>query len=109
MSRLTGSPGGLGNGGSNTPRSHAPASRLSFTSAYSGTLHLYAIDWDSTTRRQSITVDDGSGPRTATLGSDFSQGAWIHIPISVASGGTLTITVNRTAGANAVLSGLFLG
>ena len=43
------------------------------------------------------------------MGSDFSQGAWIHIPISVASGGTLTITVNRTAGANAVLSGLFLG
>jgi hypothetical protein len=30
-------------------------------------------------------------------------------PISVASGGTVTITVQATAGSNAVLSGIFLG
>src|ERR1019366_6239994 len=42
------------------------------TTAYSGNLHLYAVDWDSTARRE-------------------------------------TITVNDEAGANAVLSGIFLG
>ena len=83
---------------------------LSFPAAYSGTLRLYAIDWDSTTRRELLTVDDGSGPRTANLSSDFSQGAWITVPISIGStGGTVSITVDRNAGANAVLSGLFLG
>jgi hypothetical protein len=40
--------------------------------------------------------------------TDFSPGAWMSFPVSVASGGTVTITVNRTAGPNAVLSGIFL-
>ena len=81
----------------------------SFPSAYTGTLHLYAIDWDSTDRRESITVNDGSGPHTVNITSDFSQGrAWTSFPVTVAAGGTVTITVTRTAGLNAVLSGLFL-
>jgi hypothetical protein len=33
----------------------------------------------------------------------------MSFPISVAAGGTVTITVDRTAGVNAVLSGIFLG
>jgi hypothetical protein len=77
---------------------------LSFANAYSGNLHLYAVDWDSTARRESITV----GGQTASLSSDFSQGAWVTFPISVAAGGMVTITVNPTAGDNAVLSGIFL-
>ena len=40
---------------------------LTFSTSYSGTLHLYAMDWDTTNRRETITVDDGSGPRTANL------------------------------------------
>ncbi len=43
------------------------------------------------------------------LGSDFSQGAWVGFPVTVAAGGTVSITVTRLAGGNAVLSGLFLG
>ena len=78
--------------------------QLSFSAAYTGNLELYAVDWDSTARRESITV----GGQTASLSSDFSQGAWVTFPISVAAGGTVTITVNPTAGANAVLSGIFL-
>ena len=81
---------------------------LTFSSAYNGTLHLYAVDWDSTARRESVTVNDGSGPHSVNIVTDFSQGAWMSFPVSVASGGTVTITVNRTAGANAVLSGIFL-
>jgi hypothetical protein len=83
--------------------------QLSFNTAYSGNLHLYAVDWDSTSRRETITVNDGSGPRTVSLNSEFSHGAWVSFPISVAANGTVTITVARIAGANAVLSGVFLG
>jgi len=82
---------------------------LTFASAYSGTLHLYALDWNSTARRQTVVVNDGSGPITINLTSSFANGAWLHVPISVGGGGTVTITVDRVAGANAVLSGLFLG
>jgi hypothetical protein len=81
---------------------------LNFASAYTGVLHLYAVDWDSTARRETITVDDGSGPQTATISTDFSQGAWTSFPITVSSGRSVTITVSMNAGGNAVLSGLFL-
>jgi hypothetical protein len=83
--------------------------RLTFATAYTGSLHLYALDWDSLGRRETITVNDGSGDRTANISSDFSQGAWVNVPINVAAGGTVTVTVTRTAGLNAVLSGIFLG
>lgn len=80
--------------------------KLNFSAAYSGNLHLYAIDWDSTARRETITVNG----QTAELSSSFHEGAWVSFPIDVAApGGTLTITVDRTAGTNAVLSGIFLG
>src|SRR4029077_15730251 len=82
---------------------------LSFPSAYTGTLHLYALDWEGAGRRETITVNDGSGPQAANITTDFSQGAWVNLPISVAAGGTVTITVTRTAGPNAVLGGIFLG
>jgi 6-phosphogluconolactonase (cycloisomerase 2 family) len=78
---------------------------LKFTTAYTGNLRLYALDWDSTARRETITVNG----QTATLSSSFNQGAWITFPISVAAGETVTIVVDRTAGANAVISGIFLG
>jgi len=79
--------------------------KLSFNEAYAGNLHLYALDWDSEGRREIISINGQS----AVLSSDFSQGAWVSFPISVAAGGTVTITVTRLAGGNAVLSGLFLG
>jgi len=78
---------------------------LKFKSAYTGDLRLYALDWDSTARRELISVDG----QTADLSSSFNQGAWVTFPISVAAGETVSITVTREAGANAVLSGLFLG
>jgi hypothetical protein len=80
---------------------------LSFTSAFSGNLELYAIDWDSRNRNETITVTDSSGPTAHTL-SSFVNGAWVVQPITVSSGGTVTITVVHNAGDNAVLSGLFL-
>jgi hypothetical protein len=78
--------------------------QLSFKEAYKGNLHLYAVDWDKQARREVITVN---GQSVAL--SDFSEGAWVSFPIEVAAGGTVTITVDRTSGPNAVLSGIFLG
>jgi hypothetical protein len=79
--------------------------KLSFNGAYSGDLHLYAVDWDSQGRREVISVNGQS----ALLSSDFTNGAWVSFPVSVAAGGTVSITVTRTGGSNAVLSGIFLG
>ncbi len=79
---------------------------LKFNSPYTGTLRLYALDWDSTARRELISVDG----QTADLSSSFNQGVWVSFPISVAAAGeSVSIVVERTAGANAVLSGVFLG
>src|SRR5207249_2757061 len=83
--------------------------RLDFSSAYTGALHLYAVDWATSDRRQRFTVDDGSGPQLVQLSTSFHDGAWMHFPISVAAGGTVHITVDKVAGANVVINGLFLG
>ncbi len=80
---------------------------LSFSSAFSGNLELYAVDWDSKNRNETITVNDGSGPRSFTIGP-FVNGAWVVLPINVSSGGSVTINVAQNTGDNAVLSGVFL-
>jgi hypothetical protein len=41
--------------------------------------------------------------------SAFTNGLWTHAPVSVPTGGSVRITVSRSAGTSAVLSGLFLG
>jgi len=81
---------------------------LAFSTAYSGTLALYAVDWDNLHRQETVAANDGSGPHSATLVS-FNQGAWLSFPVSVAAGGTVTVTVAEMSGGNAVLSGVFLG
>ena len=83
--------------------------QLTFAEAYSGNLHLYALDWDGTTRRQTVTVDDGNGPQTIDLTESFNDGVWMHFPIDVGAGGTVLITAAKTAGGNAVIAGMFLG
>jgi hypothetical protein len=82
---------------------------LSFSAAYSGPLDLYAVDWDTTGRRESVTVTDPSGTQTATLGGSFHNGAWMSFTIAATAGQTVTIKVSYIAGSNVVLSGLFLG
>ena len=59
--------------------------RVDFASAYSGTLHLYVVDWDTTTRRQNITVTVGTTNRTVNMASPYDDGAWLHFQISVAA------------------------
>src|SRR5256886_6499730 len=69
---------------------------LTFSRAYSGAIHIYVVDWDAIGRRETITVNDGSGPQTANVTTDFSQGAWVNVPINVAAGGTVAVTLART-------------
>jgi len=83
--------------------------RLDFSAAYSGTLHLYAVDWDNKDRRQTLAVSDGTGTRRGSLTVGYGDGAWMHFPISVGDGDSVTVSVTRDAGPNAVLSGILLG
>ena len=69
---------------------------LSFSAAYSGPLDLYAVDWDTTGRRESVTVTDPAGSQTATLGTSFHNGAWLSFSISASAGQSVTITVNSS-------------
>ncbi len=83
--------------------------RLDFTNVYRGTLHLYALDWPDTNRRQQIDVTQRGLTTTNLLPFSFDDGAWVHVPIKVARGDSLTITVRSTTAHESILSGLFLG
>lgn len=54
-------------------------------------------------------LSDGTSIQSMVITTNFSQGAWLHFPISVPAGGADTVTVVNNGGVNAVLSGLFLG
>ena len=66
---------------------------------------LYMIDWDTTTRNQTVRVTNATtgavidGPRTV---SNFSNGQWLVWNLS----GHVTITITNAGGINAVASGL---
>lgn len=89
---------------------------LTFSKAYSGDLRLYAVDWNSGSDFETITVSDGA----TTLGSTvfakqfgaLAGGEWALLPVDVTAGQTITITATNQdgsiAGTDAVLSGIFL-
>src|SRR4051812_38144948 len=54
--------------------------RLHFTDSFVGDLHLYALDFDGSDRRQTIEV----GGESVTLGDSFHDGAWVTFQVSVA-------------------------
>ena len=68
---------------------------------------LYAVDWDTTSRSEQIQVLDGSsGPvlNTQTI-SSFHGGEYLTWNVT----GNVQFKVTSLAGANAVVSGLFIG
>jgi subtilisin family serine protease len=84
--------------------------RLDFSAPYSGTLHIYTYDWDSTGRRQTITVTDGTTSKSIPMTTiPYDGGAWLHFPINVPAGGSVHITADYVAGYSATIAGLFLG
>jgi len=70
------------------------------------TLALYCLDWDSTVRAQSIQVTDAASG--ALLDSrnlaNFNSGQYLVWKVS----GHVVFQLTKTAGANAVVSGIFL-
>ena len=84
---------------------------LTFTDAYSGSIRLYSLDWDHTTRRQTVTVTTSTdGAQSTVIDASFNGGAWVEFPIDVLAAETVSIAVTHDGGAtHAVLSGIFLG
>jgi hypothetical protein len=72
---------------------------MSFPSPYTGVMRLYMVDWDITAvRRQTVTVDDGSGPQTVVIDESFNQGAWVEFPLTTST--SVSITVTNDGGGN---------
>ena len=51
---------------------------LPFASAYSGNLHLYAVDWDQLGRRETITVNDGNGDQQRAFQATSARALGSH-------------------------------
>jgi hypothetical protein len=70
-------------------------------------MELYFLDWDTTNRAETVQVSDAAtGAVLSTQSvSSFHNGLYLDYQVS----GHIRITITRTGGANAVLSGLFLG
>jgi len=68
---------------------------------------LYYLDWDSTSRQERVDVLDAGGNvlDTEALTSSFNAGVYLVWNVS----GHVQFRITRTAGANAVVSGLFFG
>lgn len=81
---------------------------LDFSSRFVGTLTLYALDYDTSDRRDTFIVDDGSGAQTVVRSTPFHEGVWLSFAIDVEAGDTVTIEVSKQAGVNPVLAGIFL-
>jgi hypothetical protein len=82
---------------------------ISFTQAYEGNLHLYASDWDSEVRRQTVVVSAGGRRFEGSFSSSYHDGTWVGTPISVPAGGTVEIVASNDGPYNALLGGIFLG
>jgi hypothetical protein len=79
---------------------------VNFTDGQTHNMELYFVDWDNTTRREQIRISDatsGTVLDTESLTSSFHNGVYLNWQVS----GHLVIKITRTAGPNAVLSGLF--
>ena len=78
---------------------------LNLTDGKTHKITLYAIDFDTTSRAETITVADAvSGAALATQSiSSFHSGVYLVFNVS----GHVTITVTCTAGINAVIAGVY--
>jgi hypothetical protein len=78
---------------------------VNLTDGQTHDLELYFTDWDSKGRAEQIQISSSSGTVLATETiSSFVNGVYLNWQVS----GNLVITITRTAGANAVLNGIFL-
>jgi glucose/arabinose dehydrogenase len=80
---------------------------VNLSDGHAHNLELYFLDWDTTTRAETVQISDAvTGAVLSTQStSAFHNGLYLDYQVS----GNIRITITRTGGANAVLSGLFLG
>jgi hypothetical protein len=83
--------------------------RIDFTAAFSGRINIYALDWDTTARRQTVSVTCGGTTQSLPVTAPFNQGVWLHFTVTADAGSSCTVSATRTAGSNAVIGGIFLG
>ena len=79
---------------------------VNLTDGQTHNLELYLLDWDSNSRVEQVQVSDattGAVLDTQSV-SSFHSGVYLDYAVS----GHVSITFTHQAGANAVLSGLFL-
>jgi hypothetical protein len=79
---------------------------VNFTDGGTHRFAVYALDWDSTTRTETIQIVDANSNAVLDTRniSSFNHGIYLIWNIS----GHVKINVTRTGGANAVISGVFL-
>jgi hypothetical protein len=78
---------------------------VNLTDGLTHDLELYFVDWDATTRSENIKVSNaatGAVLDTETV-SSFHSGIYLEWAVS----GNILITLTKTGGSNAVLSGIF--
>ncbi len=80
---------------------------LNMTDSNMHQLAVYALDWDTTARRETVDILDGNGNvlNSQSLTSSFHSGVYLVWNVS----GHIAVRVTLTGGANAVLSGIFFG
>lgn len=80
---------------------------VNFTDGKTHAFSVYALDWDSTARAETIVVTDAATGAVldARTISGFSNGTYL----TWICGGHFKVSVTRTAGSNAVISGVFFG
>jgi hypothetical protein len=79
---------------------------VNLTDGQAHNLELYFLDWDSTARAESVQITEAATSAVLDTRSVSSFHAGVYLDYRVS--GHIVITITRTAGANALLSGLFL-
>ena len=79
---------------------------MAFSDGQTHQVALYLLDWDGAGRAETVQVQDANGAVLDTRSaSGFSNGQYLVWKLS----GHVVLTITRTAGANAVISGIFFG
>ena len=102
---LTGADDGVRSAGAYSDASEVQVN-LDYQTAERGVLSLYLLDWDTTARRETITITDAEGSRSYAITTSFNGGLWLRVPVSGAPGTPVTLRVTKTAGSTAVISGI---
>jgi len=81
---------------------------LTFTESFNGPISVYALDWNSQNRSQTLDISSPGGT-VSVQQTNMASGTWAETDIDVVAGDVVTVTAARITGSNAVIAGVFLG